>query len=276
LSRARKVGHAGTLDPMASGLLIILVGKATKLAAYIPGDPKVYEGSICLGVSTDSMDMEGKVVFSGRFDGGPEEVKAAMLSLQGEMEQLPPMYSAAKYRGKPLYSYARRGEVVPRRARKVSVYRADMTSFRGDGSRVECDFLISCSPGFYVRDFAARIGELLGCGAALSRLRRLSSGPFLVHDALPLHEVAERYARGETPVLGLDFALQGYKRVTVKEEGIVAVRNGAAMGENAVLERDEGVGIGETVAVMTPGREILALHQEVEVSPYSSRPRRVL
>jgi tRNA pseudouridine55 synthase len=261
---------------MASGLLIILVGKATKLAAYIPGDPKVYEGSICLGVSTDSMDMEGKVVFSGRFDGGPEEVKAAMLSLQGEMEQLPPMYSAAKYRGKPLYSYARRGEVVPRRARKVSVYRADMTAFRGYGSRAECDFLISCSPGFYVRDFAARIGGLLGCGAALSRLRRLSSGPFRAHDALPLHEVAERYARGETPVLGLDFALQGYRRVTVKEEGIEAVRNGAAMGENAVLERDEGVGIGETVAVMTPGRDIIALHQVVEVSPYSSRPRRVL
>jgi tRNA pseudouridine55 synthase len=275
LSGSPKAGHTGTLDPMASGLLIILVGKATKLAPFVPGDPKVYEGCILLGLSTDSMDIEGEVIAEGTYDGGPERAQAALASLVGVVEQVPPMFSAVKYRGKPLYRYARMGEEVPRQSRTVRVYRSEMRAFRVRGTRAEMDFLIECSPGTYVRDLAARVGDGLGCGGTLSRLRRMGSGPFGVEDAMSVEEMRERAVKGRDYLLPLERAVEGCKRVDVAESGLIAVRNGSPLGGSMLRRVDAEVMEGDAVAVFAGG-ELIGMHRVSQVSPFISHALRMM
>jgi tRNA pseudouridine55 synthase len=270
-----KAGHTGTLDPLASGILVVLTGRATKLASYIQGDPKIYEGCILLGLTTDSMDVEGKVTSHNGYKDGPEAVEEALASLVGELEQLPPMYSAVKYRGKPLYRYARMGEHVPRKSRHVQVYSAEMKGFRRSGACAEVDFLVACSPGTYVRELAARIGDMLACGGTISRLRRLASGPFNVADALSLEELKERLLKGYEFPLSLDAALQGYKRVKATEKGIKVVRNGMPIGPDILQEADEGITDGDVVAVFGAG-ELIGMHLVSSVKPYKSRALRMM
>ena len=271
-----KAGHSGTLDPGASGLLVLMVGRATKLAPYLPADPKVYEGSILLGVRTDSMDVAGEVVAEGSYGGGPEQARLALASLVGEVDQVPPMFSAVKYRGEPLYRYARRGEEVPRRSRRIRVYGSEMTAFRALGSRAEVDFLVSCSPGTYVRELAARVGELLGCGGAISRLRRLSSGPFRLEEASPLEGLLSSRQRAELVLLPLERAVDGYRKVVVSGAWSKAARNGAPLREEMVGEGVEGVEEGEIVAVVDEAGKLVGMHEVVERRPFTSRPRRII
>ena len=270
-----KVGHTGTLDPLASGLLVLLMGKATRLAPYIPDDPKVYEGCMLLGLSTDSMDTDGTITAEGVYDGGPEKAQGALESLVGEFEQIPPMYSAAKYRGKPLYRYARKGEEVPRKARRVRVYRSEMKEFRELGTRAEMHFFIECSPGTYVRDLAARVGDILGCGGTLSSLRRLMSGPFRVEEAETPQELEERIAAGDVHLQPLELALQGYGRIEVTEAGAQAVRNGSPVGEEILKRIDTGIAEGDVVAVFAGG-DLLGMHRVLCTSPLASRALRMM
>ncbi len=270
-----KTGHAGTLDPMASGLLILLAGKATRLAPYIPGDPKVYEGSILLGVSTDSLDMQGEIVAESAYDKGPERARAALSSLVGEVEQLPPMYSAAKYRGRPLYRYARAGEEVPRKSRTVRVYFSRMCAYRQLGPRAEIDFAIACSPGTYVRDLAARVGDALGCGGALSRLRRAASGPFKVDEAISVEDLSGRAGRGEGFLLPPEQAVEGLRRLNVAEPDVDAARNGSPLSGEMVSRLDTGVAEGEAVAVFTHGH-LLGVHRVTCLTPFASHALRMM
>jgi tRNA pseudouridine55 synthase len=270
-----KTGHAGTLDPLASGLLVILIGRATKLAPYIPGDPKVYDGTILLGLSTDSMDLEGDVTSRGVFTGDTADVKAAMDSLVGELEQEPPMYSAAKYRGSPLYRYARKGEVVPRKARKVRILRSEMTAFRSRGERAEVDFHIECSPGTYVRELAARVGDMLGCGGTLSKLRRTASGPFRVENALTLEVASTCFSEGTLNLLPLQEAVAGYKRMVISPEFVKAARNGVTIEEDMIGSAGAVAAVAEIVAVFAEG-EIVGMHSVVSKSPLTLKPLRIL
>lgn len=270
-----KAGHCGTLDPLASGLLIVLVGFATRLAPYVHGDPKVYEGSIMLGLSTDSMDMEGEVTGESAYAGGADAARDALASLEGDLEQVPPMYSAVKYRGRPLYRYARAGEEVPRKSRNVRVYRAEMVEFRQLGAQAEMDFCVACSPGTYVRDLAARVGEMLGCGGTLSRLRRTASGPFRLEHASSLEELAQGLERGEPCMLPMESALQGCKKVEVKDDGMEAVRNGSPLDGGMLRSTEEGIAEGEVIAVHGGG-ELLGVHRVCSVSPFASRAMRML
>ena len=270
-----KTGHAGTLDPMASGLLIMLIGRATKLAPYIPGEPKVYDGTILLGLSTDSMDLEGEVVSQHVFEGSAADVEAALGSLVGDLEQAPPMFSAAKYKGSPLYRYARRGEEVPRKTRKVSITSLQMTAFRPKGEKAEVDFCVECSPGTYVRELAARIGDMLACGGTLSRLRRTASGPFKVKNALTLEEASFGLSRGTLHLLPPENAVAGYKRMVVAEEYVKAARNGATIEEDMIETAAASLADGEVVAVFAGG-EIMGMHRVVAASPLSLRPLRIL
>ena len=183
----KKMGHAGTLDPMATGLLIVLVGRpATRLQDLFMGQPKRYSGTVTLGVVTDSFDAEGTVIANKKVDVEDSAVEAARQAFLGEIQQVPPAFSAIKVGGERLYKKARRGEDVLVPTRTVRVDRFDITARRGD----ELDLLVDCSKGTYIRSLAHDLGAALGCGGHLSALRRERIGPYDVADAFVLDEIA--------------------------------------------------------------------------------------
>lgn len=181
--RGTKVGHTGTLDPMATGLLIVLAGPCTKLQEKLQGFDKSYSGAIRLGIRTDTGDRTGKVLEEKPVP--PLDLaalRAAASSLVGKVEAPAPAYSAVKHEGRPLYAYARAGEAVPVKTRVSKVHSWEITAW----SSPEASFRLSCSSGTYVRTLAELLGERLGCGGTVSSLRRESVGPFALADALPL------------------------------------------------------------------------------------------
>ena len=190
----RRVGHLGTLDPLATGVLPLAIRDATKLIPFVDQHEKVYAGTIRLGVATDTMDAEGKVTrsHSGAL---PDEaaVRTALASFEGEIEQIPPMFSSVKKDGVPLYRLARKGEEVEREPRKVTIHRIALTSWSPPDVGIE----VACSPGTYVRVLAADLGDRLGCGAHLAGLRRTGNGPFQIADCLTPAECDELAAKGE-------------------------------------------------------------------------------
>jgi len=181
-----KVGHGGTLDPMATGVLILLLGRATKMSEQLIGADKEYEGTMRLGIATDSHDADGEVVREADPGGVTEDgLRGEMKKLTGDLWQMPPMVSAVKVNGKPLYKSARKGLEVERKARLIHVYEFRLLAFRPG----EADFRVRCTKGTYIRKLAADVGDGLGCGAHLSRLRRTACGETRVETALPLDEI---------------------------------------------------------------------------------------
>ncbi len=182
----RGVGHCGTLDPMATGLLVLLIGKATKLSERLMAEDKEYEGTLTLGVATDSQDAEGVEVSRAPVPPFTEaEIHAAFDGFRGDLLQTPPMVSAKKIAGVPLYKLARKGKVVERKPRLVHIYRLDILRI----GLPEVDFRLLCTKGTYVRTICDELGAKLGCGGHLSRLRRNGSGQFRVEKAHPLDAI---------------------------------------------------------------------------------------
>ncbi len=179
----RKVGHGGTLDPQATGLLVILLQRGTKLSERLMGTDKVYEGVIHLGIATDSQDADGNVVSESDASHVTREMlEAEIAKLRGDVYQVPPMVSAVKVEGVPLYKRARKGQTVEREPKLVHVYEFRVATFEAPRAA----FVVKCSKGTYVRTLCADVGEALGCGAHLAALRRTVSGDLSVEDALPL------------------------------------------------------------------------------------------
>jgi len=181
-----KVGHAGTLDPNATGLLILLLGKATKLSEKLMGSDKVYEGTARLGETTDSYDSDGEIVSS--LPVPPltlEELNAYADQFTGDQMQIPPMVSAVKKDGVPLYKLARKGVEVERKPKLIRIYKYRFTTY----NEPEGQFRVACTKGTYIRSLVHDLGEKIGCGAHLSQLRRIGSGRFDVAEALPLDKV---------------------------------------------------------------------------------------
>lgn len=179
----KKVGHCGTLDPMATGMLMVVVGKATKLQDMLMSEDKLYSATMKLGIETNSQDADGEVVAIKPTGGISEaDIRRAFEYFNGEFDQVPPMFSAVKINGVPCYKLARKGKEIERKARHVTVLDYDIT--RIDLASAEVDFTVHCSKGFYVRTYAHDMGQLLGCGAHLTALRRLRSGVFDVAQAL--------------------------------------------------------------------------------------------
>jgi len=186
--RMRKIGHAGTLDPMATGLLIVLLGKATRVSQYLISLDKEYEGTVELGSTTDSQDADGQVMETRPVPPLSEaEVRAAMAGFLGDQYQTPPMYSAIKVGGVPLYKRARKGEEVEREPRFIRVMAWDLLSL--DLPRIT--FRLRCTKGTYVRTLAHDLGARLGCGAHLCALRRTATDRFNVSQALTLGQIEE-------------------------------------------------------------------------------------
>lgn len=187
--RIKKVGHAGTLDPLATGLLILLLGKATKVSQYLISLSKAYEGEFLLGESTDSHDSDGEIVETHELPAGLNEIslKAEMLRFVGDQYQTPPMFSAKKHKGKPLYKMARQGQEVEREARFIHVSAFDLTGI----DLPHGGFHVACSKGTYVRTLIHDLGKKLGCGAHMTALRRTSIDRFNVKDAITMEELDE-------------------------------------------------------------------------------------
>src|SRR3989440_8665699 len=184
----RKVGHCGTLDPIATGLLLITVGRGTKVQDLLMSEDKEYAGTFVLGVTTDTQDRQGEVIQQRPVPALDEnQIRAAFEKFRGDFYQIPPMVSAKKHGGIPLYKLARQGKVVEREPRFVHVYRYTIDRI----GLPDIDFSVVCSKGIYVRTYAHDIGELLGCGAHLKALRRTKSGRFDVANAITVDQIRE-------------------------------------------------------------------------------------
>ncbi|HNX03895.1 MAG TPA: tRNA pseudouridine(55) synthase TruB [Opitutales bacterium] len=182
----KRIGHAGTLDPMATGLIIILVGKATKASQYLMGLDKVYEGTILLGKNTNTHDAEGTVILERPVPTlSEEQITAFLKTFEGDQYQTPPMFSAKKKDGVPLYKLARKGREVEREARIIHISSFKLDAWKEPDS---IDFTISCTKGTYVRTIANDLGEKIGCGAHLTALNRTDIEKFRIEDSIPLDE----------------------------------------------------------------------------------------
>jgi tRNA pseudouridine55 synthase len=185
--KVKKTGHAGTLDPMATGLLIIMIGKATKVSQYLMSQDKIYTGTVLLGIKTDSQDADGQVIEERPL---PEDLEAATIqstlnTFKGDQYQLPPMFSAKKINGQPLYKQARKGKEVEREPRIINVTSFQLTHYESPSF----DFKVHCSKGTYVRTLAHDTGEKLQCGAHLSALRRTAIGSMKIDQAHTLDKI---------------------------------------------------------------------------------------
>ena len=181
--KIKKVGHAGTLDPLATGVLVVLLGRYTKLFNKFSSEDKEYEGTLRLGISTDSQDADGKEILRRDYSSlKREDIEKAFAQFTGEIEQIPPMVSALRYEGRRLYKLAREGKEVARKPRKIFVYRFEVTNF----SPPDVDSFLSSSKGTYVRTLCHDVGEVLGCGGHLLRLKRIKSGEFTLAESVDI------------------------------------------------------------------------------------------
>ncbi|MDC8785208.1 tRNA pseudouridine(55) synthase TruB [Roseateles koreensis] len=186
LLRAEKAGHTGTLDPLATGLLPLCFGAGTKFSQISLDADKSYLATLKLGATTTTGDLEGEVLETRPVQVTREQIEAACAQLRGEIDQVPPMYSALKHEGRPLYEYARAGIVIERPSRRVTIHALDIIDWQDDRLTLS----VRCSKGTYVRTLAEDLGRLLGCGAHLSALRRTAAGPVSVNDAISLDALA--------------------------------------------------------------------------------------
>ncbi len=245
----RKVGHSGTLDPDATGVLVLGVGKATRLLRFMTELPKSYVGEIVLGVETNTLDAAGETTATHDMSGVQDaDVVAAALALTGPIEQIPPMVSAVKIGGRRLHELAREGKVIDRPPRPVVVHRFDVSPVEGSPGVWRCE--VDCSSGTYVRTLAADVGTSLGGGAHLRNLRRTAVGGFGLVDATPM----------ESPVLlPVSVAVRHLAGVTVDDEVAAAVRNGAVLA----VERLGVSGVGPW-AVYDDEERLLAVYKPHE------------
>jgi tRNA pseudouridine55 synthase len=262
-SGVRRIGHAGTLDPMAEGVLVVGVGQATRLIEYLVDAPKVYRAEVTFGVETDTYDAEGRVVAERPVAGLTREaVEAALRDFRGEIEQRPPPFSAVSVAGQRLYALARRGEAVVAPARRVTVSRLDLLAWHPPLARLE----VECSKGTYVRSLAHDLGQALGGGAHLSALVRLRSGSFTAEDAIPLDDLEARLRAGRwrEVALPLATAVAHLAAVHLDEAGAARVATGqavAATGE-APAARVAGEALppsGTLGGAFGPGGRLLAV-----------------
>jgi tRNA pseudouridine55 synthase len=256
---AAKAGHTGSLDPLATGVLPLCFGEATKFSQFLLEADKAYESTFALGTMTDTGDAQGRVLET-RDAGGISEgdVARALGDFLGEIEQVPSMYSAIKHEGQPLYKLARQGREVERRARRVVIRQMELRAFRG-GDHPEVDVSLECSKGTYVRTIAEDLGRALGCGAHVSALRRTRAGPFGIGESVTMGTLEALKQRGRLEEMDALLrpaaaALDGLPLVALSESAGFYLRRGqAVLVPNApcdgivrlALESGEFLGVGE-------------------------------
>jgi tRNA pseudouridine55 synthase len=260
----RRAGHTGTLDPRASGVLVILIGPAVRLSEYVSASDKRYQAVIRLGASTDTYDSDGQVTRTNPIEVTEEQFETELKKFIGEIEQTPPPYSAIKMQGRPAYEMAREGEEVEMQPRIISVYSLDVIEWAPPEVTVD----VHCSSGTYVRSLAFDLGEKLGCGAMLAGLRRTKSGRFTLKDAVPLRKLIESFDSNSwyKYVIPAAEALADWSALTLNNEQVEAIRHG---------HRIPGEGkAGEMVRGITEQGELVAL-LEFDEATKEFQPRKV-
>ena len=221
----KKVGHTGTLDPDAEGVLPVCIGQATKLADYIMAERKSYTAEITFGAETTTQDASGDIIKEYEYTFDENRLREVIDTFKGEQTQVPPMYSAIKINGKKLYEIAREGREIERKARKITVYDIRIAEINPPNKAI---IEIDCSKGTYIRSLCSDIGNKLGWGAFMSSLTRTASGKFKLNSAVKLDELKNAAERGEAEkfIIPPDDVLSGYKRVTVSEKADKYLYNG--------------------------------------------------
>jgi tRNA pseudouridine55 synthase len=222
--RTKKIGHTGTLDPDAEGVLPVCIGRATKVCDILTDKDKVYEAVMLLGVETDTQDTSGEILKELPVEVSEDAVREAILSFVGEYAQVPPMYSALKVNGKKLYELAREGKTVERKARNVQIFSIEILEM--DLPRVRMS--VHCSKGTYIRTLCHDIGGMLGCGGCMEKLLRTKVGVFELADTLKLSEIDQLAKEGlvEEKIISVDELFEDYVKVWMKKEFDVVVHNG--------------------------------------------------
>src|SRR5665648_254538 len=238
-----KVGHTGTLDPSASGVLLLCLGQATKIAEFLVGTKKHYQGEMTLGISTDS---EGKIIGKKEVSTDIDEkmIRAIFQKYEGTISQIPPMFSAAHFKGKRLYHLARKGIEVKRSPREIKIYQFSLINFDQRVNPI-VKFEVVCSKGTYIRTLCNDIGNELGCGAHLSSLVRKKVGNFSIENSMNLEEFKEDKTLGKKYLISIDSALEGLNKITVKSEATKTVLNGGVISREQVIEIPEGLKTGK-------------------------------
>lgn len=276
---AAKAGHTGALDPLATGMLPICLGEATKFSQFLLDTDKTYVVTAKLGIRTTTSDADGEVVIQKTVEVTPEQLDTAMLSFKGTTKQMPSMYSALKHEGQPLYKYARQGIEVPRKVRDITVYSIELLRFEGD----EVDMRIHCSKGTYIRTIVDDMGELLGCGAHVQMLRRETVGHYPADKMLTVEQLEQLAQRSgdnkgalDAMLLPMDTAAILLDSVEIDDKGTVAFQHGNPVsGDFATTEQplrvynqDKlflGVGFIDELNRLAPKRVVnYALNDEID------------
>lgn len=265
-TKIRRAGHTGTLDPRASGVLVVLLGPAVRLSEYVSASEKRYQAVIELGVTTDTYDLEGRVTRRSPVDISYEEFEQVLQSFIGEFEQKPPAYSAIKVRGEKAYEIARRGEEVELEPRMIQVRELELLDWDPPEAVVD----IQCSSGTYVRSLAYDLGEKLGCGATLTGLRRTKNGRFGLRDAVSLRKLQEAFANGDwyQYLIPAAEALGDWYTVELSVEQVDEVRHGHRV---PALEEVEP---GKWARAVSQEGELVAL-MEYDSAAHEWQPRKV-
>ncbi|MCX6542959.1 MAG: tRNA pseudouridine(55) synthase TruB [Acidobacteria bacterium] len=256
--RNLKIGHTGTLDPFATGVLPLVVGQATRLAQFYSGADKEYDARIRLGRATDSYDVTGSVTFeapAGSIRPSAEAVAATLRGLVGPLMQVPPAYSAKMTEGVRAYERARRGIAVELQASAVTLHQAEVVGMEGD----LVDIRLTCSAGFYVRSLAHDMGVSLGTGASVESLRRTRSGAFGLDSAVTLDAVPDQRETLLTRMIPLDTLLQEFPAVVVTEAGVQYVRHGRNIGPSELRDAASGRPWPDRVRLVGPDGALLAI-----------------
>ncbi|MBQ3150465.1 MAG: tRNA pseudouridine(55) synthase TruB [Clostridia bacterium] len=266
LYNEKKLGHTGTLDPMASGLLPVMLGSATKFLPYLPSHDKAYTATLKLGVTTDTLDITGEVISTREVSVSPEQFTECMKSFEGKIKQVPPMYSAISIDGVRLYTLARQGIEVEREARDVEIKKIECIGSSGDEYTID----VHCSSGTYIRSLVYDIGEKLGCGAVLTVLRRTWANGFSVENAKTLDELRNASPEElESFVLPIDKALEEYPQIIITDNQSKRFKNGGELDRARLKNNpDEGMyrvyshsreflGVGEITGEILAVRRLL-------------------
>lgn len=234
LTGIKKVGHTGTLDPEATGVLPICIGSATKVADMLTLSDKRYTAELVLGMTTDTQDAEGEVLTECAVNVTAEEIENAVKSFVGEIEQVPPMYSAIKQNGKKLYELARKGTEVERKKRKIKIYEINILSIDTVEYRVKIDVL--CSKGTYIRTLCEDIGMKLGVGAYMNTLRRTMTGPFALSDSYTTEQLREMNEEGtlEAALIAADSMFADYPAINLNAKQTRSITNGIRMSYKGI------------------------------------------
>ncbi|AEE96236.1 tRNA pseudouridine(55) synthase TruB [Mahella australiensis] len=243
-----KVGHAGTLDPDASGVLPICLGKATRVAQYIVDGEKVYIAEMTLGIVTDTQDASGQVIEQRPINVDVDDIYDAAYSFKGKQQQVPPMYSAIKHDGVPLYKLARRGQSIVRTPRDIEIYDISILDIQFPDRVL---FKVRCSKGTYIRTLCHDIGQKLGCGAHMSYLLRTQVANFYIKDSVDLDMVEQMYRQGTLGdiITPIDKALAAFDSIYVNREGYERTLNGSSLYKMHVEHVPQDLSIGDIVKI---------------------------